>query len=128
MFGPISVIHAFFPLLKAAGRAHIVNLSSGLGSLGWMSDPQNPFYGANLLGYNSSKTALNAVTIPLAKALADSHIRVNSVNPGYVKTDFTNGQGYRTAEEAAQAIVKAATNDDEKFTGCFVGDDGSLPW
>ncbi len=128
VFGPINVIQAFLPLLKAAGNAHIVNLSSGLGSLGWMSDPQNPFYGANLLGYNSSKTALNAVTISFAKALADSHIRINSVNPGYVRTDFTNGQGYRTAEEASETIVKVATNDDERFTGSFVGDDGTLPW
>ena len=128
VFGPISVIYAFLPLLKAAGKAHIVNFSSGLVSLGWIADPENPYYRANLLGYNSLKTALNAITISLAKALADCHIRVNSVNPGYVRTDFTNGHGYRTAEEAAQRIVKAVTSDDKEFTGNFVGNDGTVPW
>lgn len=70
VFGPIGVTQAFTPLLKAAGRANIVMVSSGLGSLGWLSDPGNPFYGFNLLGYNSSKTALNGVTVSFAKALA----------------------------------------------------------
>ena len=128
VFGPINMIYAFIPLLKAAGKAHIVNLSSGLGSLSWMSDPQHPFYGANLLGYNSSKTAVNAITISFAKALAEFHIRVNSVNPGYVKTDFTNGQGYQTTDDAAKTIIAVATNEDAKFTARFVGSDGRLPW
>lgn len=128
VFGPINVIYAFLPLLKAAGKAHIVNLSSGLGSLAWMSDPQNPFASANLLGYNSSKTALNAIMVSFSKALTDSHIRINNVNPGYVKTDFTNGQGYRSAEEAAQTVVNVAMNEEGTFSAAFVGDDGALPW
>ncbi len=128
VFGAIAVIQAFLPLLKTAGTAQIINVSSGLGSLAWMSDSNNAFYGANLLGYNSSKTALNAVTVSLAKALVPFGIRVNSVNPGYAKTDFTNGQGFRTAAEAAGTIVALATSHDDRLTGSFVGDDGTLPW
>ena len=72
VFGAIRMIQAFTPLLKAAGSASIVNVSSELGSLGSLSDPQGEFYGVNILGYNSSKTALNAVTVSFAKALAHS--------------------------------------------------------
>ena len=69
VFGPIRVTQACLPLLKAAGSANVVMVSSGLGSLGWLSDPANQFYGVNFLGYNSSKSALNAVTVSSAKEL-----------------------------------------------------------
>ena len=66
MFGAIRVTQAFLPLLKFAGAANIVMVSSGLGSLGWLSDPANQFYGVNVLGYNRSKSALNVVTVSFA--------------------------------------------------------------
>jgi NAD(P)-dependent dehydrogenase (short-subunit alcohol dehydrogenase family) len=129
VFGPIRMIRAFLPLLKASDAANIVNVSSGLGSLQWMSDPQNPFYGANLLGYNSSKSALNAVTVSYAKALAPLGIRVNSANPGYVKTDFNNHQGYRSVEDAAEIIVRLAmATDAGRPTAGFFDDEGTIPW
>jgi NAD(P)-dependent dehydrogenase (short-subunit alcohol dehydrogenase family) len=129
VLGPIRLIRAFLPLLKASDAANIVNVSSGLGSLAWMSDPQNPYYGANLLGYNSSKTALNAVTVSYAKALAPFGIRVNSANPGYVKTDFNNHQGYRSVEDAAEIIVRLATaTDRDRPTAGFFDDEGTLAW
>ncbi|MFM0198041.1 SDR family NAD(P)-dependent oxidoreductase [Paraburkholderia strydomiana] len=67
VFGPIRVTQSFVPLLKRAGRGTVVMVSSGLGSLGWLSDPANQFYGVNVLGYNSSKTALNAVALALCE-------------------------------------------------------------
>lgn len=69
VFGPIRVTQAFLPLLRNAGTANVIMVSSGLGSLGWLSDPDNEFYGVNFLGYNSSKSALNAVTVALSKDL-----------------------------------------------------------
>lgn len=129
LFGPIRVIYACLPLLKAGKNASIVNVSTGLASLAWLSDPQNPYYGVNLLGYNSSKTALNAATVSFAKALSPFGIRVNCVSPGYTKTDFTNHAGYRSAEEAAASVVHIATHDDADMTGGFFHEDGTrLPW
>lgn len=127
VFGPIRVTQAFLPLLKAAGSASIVNVSSELGSLGALMDPQSEFYGVNLLGYNSSKTALNAVTVSFAKALAASGIRVNSADPGYTKTDLNGHTGYRTVEQAAEIIVQLASAIDGQ-TGTFVNDKRTLPW
>ena len=128
VYGPIRMIQAFLPLLKAAGDANIVNLSSGLGSLGKLSDPNNQFSGYNLLGYDSSKTALNAVTVAFAKELRDSGIRVNSVDPGYTATDFNQHRGHRSVEQGADIVVKLATTGSDGPTGGFFNDDGVVPW
>jgi NAD(P)-dependent dehydrogenase (short-subunit alcohol dehydrogenase family) len=128
VFGTIQLIQAFIPLLKSAGSSNIVNVSSELGSLGSISDPDGEFYGVNLLGYNSSKTALNGVTVSFAKALAPFGIRVNSADPGYTATDFTGHMGYRTVEQAAEIIVQLATSTDAALTGKFLNDRRTLPW
>ena len=128
VFGAIRVTQAFVPLLAAAGHARIVMVSSGLGSLGWLSDPQHPFSGVNILGYNSSKTALNAVTVSLAKEFAPAGIKVNAADPGYTATDFNDHSGYRTVEQAASGIVWLVTLDADGPTGGFFFDRQPVPW
>ena len=128
VFGPIRVTQAFLPLLKAAGTANVVMVSSGLGSLGWLSDPANPFYGVNLLGYNSSKSALNAVTVSFAKELASSGIKVNAADPGYTATDLNGHSGYRTVEQAAAGIVWLAGLSEAGPTGGFYFEQELVPW
>ena len=96
VFGPIRTTQAFLPLLKAAPRANVVMVSSGLGSLGGLTDPASEFYAINILGYNSSKTALNAATVAFSKEFAAAGIKVNSADPGYTATDFNGHSGYRT--------------------------------
>ena len=128
VFGPIRVTQAFLPLLKAAGQASMVMVSSGLGSLGWLSDPANPFYPVNILGYNSSKTALNGVTVSFAKELAPAGIKVNAADPGYTATDFNGHSGYRTVEQAAAGIVWLATQGAAGPTGGFFFEQTQVPW
>jgi NAD(P)-dependent dehydrogenase (short-subunit alcohol dehydrogenase family) len=128
VFAPVLVTQAFLPALKKVGNANIVMVSSGLGSLGWLSDPGNQFYGVNFLGYNSSKTALNAITVALAKELAASGIKVNAADPGYTATDFNGHSGYRTVQQAASGIVRLATLDEEGPTGGFYFDGVVVPW
>ncbi|NWB98013.1 SDR family oxidoreductase [Pseudomonas gingeri] len=128
VFGPIRTTQAFLPLLGAAPHANIVMVSSGLGSLGWLSDPNNEFAAINILGYNSSKSALNAVMLSFAKELAASGIRVNAADPGYTKTDFNQHSGYRTVEQAAEVIVRLATLDRNGPTAGYFDDRGVIPW
>ena len=128
VFAPIRVTQAFLPLLKASGEANIVMVSSGLGSLGWLSDPDNMFFGVNYLGYNSSKTALNAVTLAFAKDLSGTGIKVNAADPGYKATDFNGHTGYRTVEQAAAGIVWLATMDASGTTGGFYFEQDQVPW
>jgi NAD(P)-dependent dehydrogenase (short-subunit alcohol dehydrogenase family) len=128
VFGAIRVTQAFLPLLKSAGGANIVMVGSGLGSLGWLSDPANQFYGINIVGYNSSKSALNAVTVSLAKEFAAFGIKVNSTDPGYTATDFNGHSGYRTVEQAAAGIVWLAGLDASGPTGGFYFEQERVPW
>ncbi|WP_345894352.1 SDR family NAD(P)-dependent oxidoreductase [Lichenifustis flavocetrariae] len=128
VFSPVRVTQAFLPLLKAAGHADIVMVSSGLASLGWLCDPTNQFYGVNFMGYNSSKTAPNAVTVAFAKELAVDGIKVNAADPGYTATDFNGHSGYRTVEQAAAGLVWLASQDSSGPTGRFYFERVLVPW
>lgn len=128
VLGPIRVTQAFSPLLKAAGQSNVVMVSSGLGSLGWLSDPDHPFHSVNVLGYNSSKSALNAVTVSLAKSLAADGIKVNAADPGYTATDFNGHSGYRTVEQAAAGVAWLASQDASGPTGGFYFEQETVPW
>ncbi|WP_244217788.1 SDR family oxidoreductase [Paraburkholderia caledonica] len=128
VFGPIRVTQSFVPLLKSAGRGTVVMVSSRLGSMGWLSDPANQCYGVNILGYNSSKSALNAVALAFAKELASVGIKVDAVDPGYTATDFNNHSGYRTVKQAAAGIVWLATQNPIVPSGRFYFEQDQIPW
>jgi len=126
-FGVFTVIRHLLPLLRKSAPARIINQSSTLGSLGVLSDPASPFYGVNLLAYNSSKTALNGLTLAFAKELAGDGVSVNSVCPGWVRTDMGSDAAPRTVEQGAAIAVRLATMDDPP-TGKFLDDGGEVRW
>lgn len=128
VFGAIAVTQALLPLLKAGPAGRIVNLSSGLGSLSRMSDPSDPFYGMNPLGYNMSKTALNAFTVALAKELKGSRIKVNSADPDWVRTDMGGPGATHSVEEGADTPAWLATLPDDGPTGGFFHERRPVPW
>jgi NAD(P)-dependent dehydrogenase (short-subunit alcohol dehydrogenase family) len=109
VFGPVRVTQAFVPLLRASGQGRIVMMSSSLGSIAEQLDPTSGTYGVNLVGYNSSKSALNMITVAFAKELLPHGIKVNAANPGYVATDLNEHRGYRTVEQGAKIAVHLAT-------------------
>ena len=127
-FGTVALTQPLLPLLRAAERARIVNVSSGLGSIAINNDPNTPFYHVKILGYNASKVALNMFTVDLAYDLRDTKIKVNSVSPGFVDTDMNNHTGTDTVEEGAIAIVRLAQLPDDGPTGSFIHKDGTYPW
>lgn len=55
-----------------------------MGSLADQSDPESPYYGVVVPAYQTSKAALNGLTVALAKLLSDTPIKVNSACPGFV--------------------------------------------
>jgi NAD(P)-dependent dehydrogenase (short-subunit alcohol dehydrogenase family) len=126
--GTLAVTQAMLPLLRRSAAARIVNLSSSLGSLTLNGDPTSPYYSARLIGYNASKAALNMLTVQLAEELRDTSIVVNSVSPGYVKTDLTGHNGFMTAEEGAALPVKYALLGEDAVSGRFVEPNGETPW
>jgi NAD(P)-dependent dehydrogenase (short-subunit alcohol dehydrogenase family) len=128
VFGVVRTTQAFLPLLRRSDAGRIVNLTSGLGSLAQNSDPNWEFAAVKYLAYNTSKTAVNAITVQFAAELRDTPIKVNAADPGYVATDMNRHQGHRSVEQGATAPVRLATLPADGPTGGTFNEDGPLPW
>ncbi len=128
VFGAIRTTQSFLPLLKTSTAPRIVMISSSLGSLAWASDFKAQMAQVNLLGYNSSKSALNAVAVAFAKELDPLGFKVNAGCPGYTSTDLNQHQGHRTPEQGAAIAVHLATLPDNGPNGGFFDDAGVVPW
>jgi NAD(P)-dependent dehydrogenase (short-subunit alcohol dehydrogenase family) len=128
VFGPFMMIQAFLPLLRQSAAGRIVNTSSSVGSLTEQSNPESPYYPVNTAGYNSSKTALNALTVQLAKQLTGTNLKVNSACPGWVQTDMGSDAAPRTVSEGARIIIKLATLPNNGPNGGFFNEDGAIDW
>ncbi len=126
VFGAVAVTEAMLPLLRKSPAGRIVNVSSGLGSITLVSDSNHGYFHVKNMPYQSSKAALNAITVEFAKELAP--IKVNAADPGYTATDFNNHQGPRTVEQAATVIVHLATLGEDGPTGTFQDENGNVPW
>jgi NAD(P)-dependent dehydrogenase (short-subunit alcohol dehydrogenase family) len=138
VFGVVAVTNAMLPLLRKAPAARIVNVSSEVGSIASMTDPDSPLWPFASVPYPSSKTALNMVTAMYAKELRDTPIKVNAANPGYCATDLNANNGLRTPEQGAEISVHLATLPADGPSGVLWGSlwttdndgdaTGTLPW
>ena len=126
VFGAVRVLHAFIPLLEVSSAPVVVNVSSGVGSLGLASDPEGPMRQAIYPVYASSKAALNMLTVRYAAAFPT--MRINSVDPGFTATDFNQRRGTQTVEQGAEAIVRYALVTPDGPTGGFFDRDGAEAW
>ncbi|AWT42941.1 MULTISPECIES: SDR family oxidoreductase [Streptomyces] len=139
VFGVITVTNALLPLLRRAGSARIVNVSSAIGSLSAAAANHDPT-GVHppgefpvMLSYATSKSALNAVTLTYANELRGTGILVNAASPGFVATDINGHHGVLTPQQGARIPVLLATLGDDGPTAAFLGEDGTpegqvLPW
>lgn len=118
-FGALEVTQAFLPFLRKAGAARVINVSSGYGQLDGLS-PDQP-------SYCLSKLALNGLTIMLAQALAADRIAVNSMCPGWVRTDMGGPNADRSVEEGADTAVWLAADAPHELTGKFFRDRLEIP-
>ncbi|WP_202845114.1 SDR family oxidoreductase [Luteimonas saliphila] len=132
VFGLVAVTQAFLPLLHKSASARIVNVSSALGSIALHADPASFIYDMKIPAYNVSKSAVNAWTVQLAYELRDSAIKVNTIHPGYVKTDMNHVDGEQRGElevpDGARTSVRLALIDDDGPSGGFYYLDEVLPW
>ncbi len=132
LFAVLAVTNAFLPALRRSPRPRIVNISSGTSSLTWSTGPDAQFSTAGSgAAYRSSKTALNALTLFYAQALAPEGFRVNALAPGLRKTDLAPRAAASDGDpaEAAEAAVRLALLPDDGPTGEFLSWDGTpVPW
>ncbi|MBI3045590.1 MAG: SDR family oxidoreductase [Betaproteobacteria bacterium] len=120
LLGPLRLIQALVPLMKRNGYGRIVNVSSGQGQLSDM--------GVGTPAYRASKTALNALTCTLAAELQGGGILVNSMCPGWVRTDMGGSSAPRTVEQGADTAVWLATLSDGGPSGGFFRDRKPIAW
>jgi NAD(P)-dependent dehydrogenase (short-subunit alcohol dehydrogenase family) len=119
LYGPMMVTRAMIPFLKKSNDPRVINLSSTMGQLSTM--------GAGYGAYRNSKTALNALTVIQSKELARDGIKVNSMCPGWVKTDMGGPNATRTLDKGAETAVWLATADNIP-SGKFYKDKKEIPW
>ncbi len=120
LVGPYLMCKALVPLMQARQYGRIVNLSSGLGQLAEM--------GAGTPAYRVSKAALNALTRTLAAELGGTNVLVNSMCPGWVRTDMGGPNALSTVEQGADTAIWLATLPKGGPTGGFFRDRKPIPW
>ncbi len=117
---PLRLSPFLAPLLRKSKGGRIINLSSGMGALSGM--------GSDHAAYRMSKTALNAVTKMLAAAFQPEKIAVNSVCPGWVRTDMGGPNAERDVAQGADSAVWLALEAPQSLTGKFIRDRKEIPW
>jgi NAD(P)-dependent dehydrogenase (short-subunit alcohol dehydrogenase family) len=83
LVAPFRLCQAVFPHLVASGGGAIVNISSISGHVGIPGIPQ--------ASYAASKAGLSGLTVELAVQWARHRIRVNTVAPGFFRSEITEG-------------------------------------
>lgn len=120
VYGPILLCQGLVPLMRKNGYGRIVNLSSGMGQLTDMN--------GGCPGYRISKTSINAVTRIVDDELRGENILVNSMCPGWVKTDMGGPGATRSVEEGADTALWLATLPDDGPRGGFFRDRKPFAW
>ena len=128
VIGLVGVTQAFLPLLRKASAARVVNLSTSLASFEQVGDPESRMSTVLTLGYNSSKAAVNMVTVMLANELRGTGILVNAADPGNCATDMGGWSAARTPAQGAAVAVGLATLDADGPTGHVYAEEGRLGW
>jgi NAD(P)-dependent dehydrogenase (short-subunit alcohol dehydrogenase family) len=118
-FAPLRLAQTLAPLLKRSRAGRIVNMSSGMGAL---SDMQGGY-----AAYRISKATLNAVTRILAAELRGA-VAVNSMCPGWVKTDMGGANAERDVAQGADTAVWLALDAPQDLTGKFLRDRKVIAW
>lgn len=112
---------AFLPAMIAAGYGRVVNVTSDFGS-----------FGLGLKGpaaYSVSKAALNAATVKLAQAVPPGvDVKVNALNPGWVRTRMGGTDATKSPEEGADTVLWLATLPADGPHGGFFQDRAAIPW
>jgi len=120
VIGPFRIKQRAIPIMRRHHYGRIVNLSSRMGAINEMS--------GGYPGYRISKTALNAMTKILAAEVRGENILINSMCPGWVKTEMGGQNAPRTPEKGAETAVWLAMLPDNGPNGKFFRDHKEIKW
>jgi NAD(P)-dependent dehydrogenase (short-subunit alcohol dehydrogenase family) len=117
--GAYRTLQRALPVMNANGYGRVVNVSSGAGGLTEMN--------GGVPAYRLSKVAMNAVT-RVFHAAAGENVKVNSVCPGWVRTDMGGPEATRGVDEGVSGIIWAATLPSDGPSGGFFRDGKPIAW
>lgn len=120
VYGPLRLCQMFIPPMRQHGYGRVVNISSGMGQLTEMN--------GCCPGYRLSKAGINVLTRIFADELQGTNVLVNSVCPGWVRTDMGGPNAHRSPEQGVDTIVWLATLPDGGPSGGFFRDRTPIPW
>ena len=106
-FAIVQLCNAFAPDMKARGYGRIVNLTSGI-----RDTPQ-------LAPYSVSKAAVDKYTRDLAAELKGTNVLVNTLDPGWLKTDMGGRQAPGEVESVLPGALVPALLEDNGPSGRF---------
>ncbi|KOO47452.1 SDR family NAD(P)-dependent oxidoreductase [Priestia koreensis] len=125
-FGTFQMIQTFLPLVKKARRGKIVNVTTDMASQTMFDN--GDVHPLNILGYNSSKTAINSLTLSFGKEFGEGGPEIFGVTPGFTTTDLnSNAPGGKSTKEGAKVIVKHALSE-QNYNGKVLNEKGIIPW
>jgi NAD(P)-dependent dehydrogenase (short-subunit alcohol dehydrogenase family) len=114
VFGVWNVLRAVLPGFRENHSGHVINVSSIVGLV--------PFPGWGL--YAAGKFALEALSESLAAEVAEHGITVNTVEPGYMRTDFLRpvSLGLPTSTNDAYPAIREMVEQHLDMPGTQLGD------
>ncbi|WP_112141249.1 SDR family oxidoreductase [Glycomyces dulcitolivorans] len=133
VIGVIAVTNAFLPTLRKSAAPRVVNVSSEVGSLTFMTG-DHEFAKMQGGAYGASKSALNMLTVSYSKEFKDGPLKINAMTPGYTKTDLNHNQGWRDPALSAKVAIDLALLSEDGPNGGFFQEgleyheDTTVPW
>jgi NAD(P)-dependent dehydrogenase (short-subunit alcohol dehydrogenase family) len=119
-FGALKMCREFLPMMQEIGYGRIVNVSSGMGSIASM--------GGGSAAYKLSKLAMNGMTRIMADEIKDDNIKINTMAPGWVRSDMGGANAPRSLAQGADTISWLATLPDDGPSGGFFEDRAPAAW
>jgi NAD(P)-dependent dehydrogenase (short-subunit alcohol dehydrogenase family) len=118
--GALRMCQEFLPLMRDSGYGRIVNVSSGMGSISSMD--------GGSAAYKLSKLMVNGMTRIMAAEIKDEDIKINTMAPGWVRSDMGGASAPRSLAQGADTIIWLATLPDDGPSGGFFEDRTPANW
>jgi NAD(P)-dependent dehydrogenase (short-subunit alcohol dehydrogenase family) len=119
-FGALNMCRTFLPIMEKNDFGRIINVSSGMGMISTLSGYSS--------AYKLSKVLLNAMTRIMADEVKEKNIKINTMDPGWVRSDMGGASAPRSLSQGADTIVWLANLPADGPTGGFFGDRQPIPW
>jgi NAD(P)-dependent dehydrogenase (short-subunit alcohol dehydrogenase family) len=130
--GPWVLTKTLLPLLQKSSGARIINISSGVGSIGRKLDPTSPMHKFSGVQYRASKTALNMISAVQYVEYGELGIKVSLYDPGFTVSNLSENnraeKGARSAEKTVESLMEVVEGNRDDEAPAFLHNTGTYVW